>query len=304
MLSIVSVVYEEASFWELNVALTRRMNPEGGFHWFVVDNSRIPVLADCTASDATVLAGVDRPASRDKGSVQHALGIHRALTEVATRFVLVLDHDFFIVKRNWVRALMEHAESHALTFFGAQWHPRWYYQYRGFPSVHCMLIDLEAVPVDMLDFTPAIDGDAYWHWINRPHRFLPEFVRLRMKAGRIHDTGWKIMQRYKGSAGSNIELLRPVYRRQETVDARLEKHLGAIIPDSWKLYPPTKEQLADVSFLADTVPEAAARGWEEFYWHNDPFGFHLRRVGRAMMKETIEDDAVLLDKAVRHYAGS
>ena len=30
MLSIVSVVYEEASFWELNVALTRRMNPEGG----------------------------------------------------------------------------------------------------------------------------------------------------------------------------------------------------------------------------------------------------------------------------------
>ena len=303
-LSIISVVYRDPRFWERNLELTRKLNPQGGFHWFVVDNSPTPVLDSTSAPDITVLDGAERPASRDSGSMHHALGIHRALSQVETRYVMILDHDFYIVMNDWIRSLTASAERRGISFFGAPWHPRWNYQHGDFPSVHCMLIDLDAVSRETLDFKPAIDGDRWWHWINQRHRFLPEPIRLRLKTGRIRDTGWNIRKRYRKDENTRRELLRAVYERPNTTGALIERLFDGLIPDDWKLYPAANRALVARGFLDRIAPPSAILGWEEFFWDDVPFGFHLRRVGRTNSGDRTEFDLKLLDEVIDHYATS
>jgi len=303
-LSIISVVFREPAFWERNLRLTRRLNPQGGFHWFVVDNSETPALTQPPGTDVSRLDGVPVPASRDAESRHHALGIGRALARVKTRYVLILDHDFFIVMPEWVRMLTAHVRHHNLSFFGSRWHPRWFWQYRDFPSVHCLLIDLEKVAAETLDFTPAIHSDRYWRFINKPRWFLPEFIQSRLKATRIRDTGWRVRRDHVGANDLGIEILPVVYQRPDTAGARFEQRFGRFMPDSWKLHPPGRQGFVADGFLAAAVHETAGCGWEEFFWNGQPFGFHLRRFGRSMMRDPIDGDFALLDKVIGHYADS
>ena len=269
-LSIISVVFGEAQYWRANLDLTRRLNPGGGFHWFVVDNSDPRVLAGSHGADVTVLDGVPRPVSRDLGSAHHAMAIHRAFQQVRTRYVLILDHDFYVVAANWIETLLVHARRNGLAFFGAPWHPRWHYQYRGFPAVHFMLVDLEQAPLATLDFSPAIHTDRYWQLINNHRLPLPAWVRNWLKSERLRDTGFRVKQRH---GDARIELLQPV--------------VGAAGANA-----------GPEGFIVRLSPQAAGVGWEAFCWQDRPFGFHLRQVGRRMARDTTSVDAALLEEVL------
>lgn len=303
-LSVISVVYREPEFWKRNVALTRRLNPGASFHWFVVDNSDPSVLNQKCASDVTVVEGQAKRAANDSGSLHHAMGIQSSLGYVKTRYLLILDHDFFILLPNWIDALITHVREQGLTFFGAPWHPRWYYQYRGFPSVHCMLIDLHRAPLDTLDFTPAIEDDRWWHFINQPRRFLPDPLRERFKVQRIRDTGWKIFKGYGKTGEAKTDMLTPFYRLPPTRDVFIDRLVDRFVPERWQKYPHGQETTANRSFIAPLCTAAVENGWEEFYWCDKPFGFHLRRVGRTFMHDKTDDDLTLLSKVLECHAAA
>ena len=84
--------------------------------------------------------------------------MNRTLPHIATRFALFCDPDFFIVRENWIHAVIQHMTEHGIGILGVPWHPRWTHKVRYFPCVHCMFVDLEVTPVETLDFTPDIDG--------------------------------------------------------------------------------------------------------------------------------------------------
>src|SRR6185436_16756142 len=90
-------------------------------------------------------------------SANHAAGLNKALDHVATRYVLFLDPDFFLVREKWITDAVAHMQTRRLSFFGAPYHPDRYYEYRYFPSILCMLVDLEQVPRSRLNFAPEVD---------------------------------------------------------------------------------------------------------------------------------------------------
>ena len=79
----------------------------------------------------------------------------RSSSAVTTRFLLILDPDFFIVRRDWIADCLAHMQAHELSFFGAAHHPRRPTKFRYFPSVMCTFVDLSRVDRHDLDFNPG-----------------------------------------------------------------------------------------------------------------------------------------------------
>ena len=293
MLTIVSVLYRNAQLFELNHQLTQQLN-EAPHQWLVADNELGPNLG-LTGENISVIEGAEPVKTRDAGSLHHAEAIEKCLDLVDTRFVLLIDPDFFVFRPDWIAQLLAHVRQNDLHFFGSVWHPRWYYQYRYFPTVHFMLIDLEKVPRRTLNFRPLIDQDWFWHQINNPRRFLPDWLRLSLKVERIRDTGWQVYKRHANRKDIRYETLLPSYRPPKDLRTKFES-LG-LLPDRFCLVPQRKGAFTTESFLEGISPQAWQHGWEEFYWQGAPFAFHLRCVGRksdgeselALLTQTLDD---------------
>ena len=292
-LTLVSVKYGSSQWLLRNAVLTRQLNPAAEYEWLVVNND-----ADLEfrrfAQGFTVLPAVNRPASRDRGSAHHAAALNLALDHVKTRFLLILDHDFYVVLPNWMREVTEHMQRRELSFFGSIWHPRWSYQYRDFPSVHFMLIDLERVPLEQLDFAPDIGSDLWDNFISSAYVPIPRDLRVLLQAGRFRDTGWRIQHRFRSS---QFEGLKPSFdwAGESARASALHQLAQRFLPQRFGVLPTSEAAVTSQSFLRKLSPVAYSSGWEEFFWRGDPFGFHLRMVGR---RDTAGADAKLLDEVI------
>ncbi len=285
MVTIISVLYRNRPLFELNHSLTQALNLGSEYRWLVADNE----LGGNTVSgqrDITIFDGVERTNTRDKGSLHHARALQKCLERVDTRFVLSMDPDFFVLQQHWLERIVSHAIKHDIAFFGSGWHPRWYYQYRDFPSAHFMLIDLEKVPTESINFLPLIEHDLFWHLVNSDASPIPDWLRSTLKIGRIRDTGWQIYRKYFDHPSFRHEMLTPSFRPPDTVRVRLEGRLSSLLPDRLHLVSRRPGAFTEKSFLEELCPTAWEHGWEEFFWGEEPFAFHLRSVGRAASSES------------------
>lgn len=277
-LSIVSVVFDAPWLIERNLELSRRLNPGFGGRWIVVDNSPAGDLE--LADRAEILPGVPRPRAPDRGSTHHALALHKALAKVRTRYVLLLDHDFYVVRPDWIAGLLAHVRARGVALLGSAWNPRWVHQYRDFPSIHFLLIDLDRIPVAEIDVTPAIAGDLWWRLINARAMPWPRGLRKSLKAGRFRDAGWRLRRRFAGDRTKRVEMLVPYHASPAG-------------------RPAGRATIAEQSELMDRLPRAYANGWEEHFWQGALFAVHLRRVGRNWTKQSLAADEALLDELLR-----
>ncbi len=300
LLTIVSVVFRNADYLRRNIDLTQGLNPGHAVRWIAVDNENDGAAPTFCHDSAETLAGVAPPDVGDLGSLHHALALEKGLAAVATRFVLFLDPDFFVVRRSWIANVLAHALANRLAFFGTAWHPRWYHQYRGFPAVHFLLIDLDQVPREEIDLKPAIHTDRLWHRLTRPRSRLPEALRESLKVQRCRDTGWRLHQRYRRDTSIRTEIIPPHFAPPESGRYRLERRLSGFVPERWRMFP-TDGFVAE-SFLKTQAPDAYRAGWEEFFWRGAPFAFHLRGVGRSGSGADTADDETLLATTLENVA--
>ena len=211
-LSIISVAFPDFGLLEKNVELTMHLNPGLKSRWIAVDNTlEGPGACNSAVPSVEILPGVPRPRARDKGSLHHAMALEKALQEIRTRFVLFMDPDFFVIRANWVEIVLSHVAEQGLGIFGSVWHPRWFYQYRNFPSVHFMLVDLHQIPLTQVDLKPLISDDRWWQIINRDRTPWPRILRDTLKAQRCRDTGWQLYRRYRNDPAISVETLQPHY---------------------------------------------------------------------------------------------
>lgn len=294
-LTLLSVKYGDAALLRRNASLTRRLNPDTEYDWIVVNNDFDPVL-EAKPGAFTVIPGAERELRGDRGSYHHAAGIMLGLRAVQSRYVLIVDHDFFVVRPNWMRDLLEHMSARGLAFFGSIWHPRWSYQPRDFPSVHFLWIDLEQVSVNALDFTPDLGGDPLDNIISHPRTPLPAALRTLLQTGRFRDTGWRVRARYRRS-GLPWETLTTHWNRAAALEAApwLHRAFQAVLPAMFNPYPPVSSAFVADSFLRERFPRAYALGWEEFWWRGEPFALHLRGVGRGVAGT---DDSAELERVL------
>ncbi len=103
------------------------------------------VLA-ATEASGTPLGERRRLLGKYLGSYHHAAGLNRALERVATRYALVIDPDFYVVRPGWIAEVLAHVRAEDLAAFGAPWNPRWYQKFRYFPCTHFMVLDLAKRP--------------------------------------------------------------------------------------------------------------------------------------------------------------
>lgn len=165
-LTICTVSYRSASLLELNLTLTRELNPAENFHWLVVDNAgdfQERTLSD--VQDVRLITGLPcHNQGKLRGSYHHAQALNQAVGLVSTRYIMVIDPDFFIIKKGWIADVLNHMSVNKLAFWGAPYYPDLTWKRRYFPTVSCMIIDLQEVPVTELDFTPELDE---YHIVSR-----------------------------------------------------------------------------------------------------------------------------------------
>ena len=152
--TVCTVSFHNAPHLRLNWALADALNrEEAQIDWVVAENT--PPYSDDRLDPGDqrfkVIEGVGPEHSPN---FQHTLALHKCFDFVTTRFLLVLDPDFYIVRPNWVRTVTEHMQRHALTFLGVPWHPRFSDKFRYFPAVHCFFVDLDRIDIKELDFRP------------------------------------------------------------------------------------------------------------------------------------------------------
>ena len=302
MLTLLSVKYGDPAHLRRNAALCRQLNPDAEYTWIVVDND----LDEQFALEAMggvrvvpgVMPGVERRASGDRGSRHHAAGIMAGLRAVQSRYLLVIDHDFYVVRPGWIESILEHVRLNNLAFFGSVWHPRWSYQPRDFPSVHFLLIDLGQVKLEDLDFRPDFGADRWDAFVSDPRTPIPSALRTLLQVGRLRDTGWRVRSRYRMS-GLTAERLQVHWNREAAIDAAptLHRTLMGGLPDAFNPYPRTGAELTDQSFLRPVSSLGYGWAWEEFFWQGAPFALHLRGVGRGItgIEEAAELEYVLCE---------
>jgi hypothetical protein len=313
-LTICSVSFHGAPYLNLSEKLTRVLNPgEAVKRWVVVENTPAGEASRVRKSDSRfdLLPGVKPVEGKGKGSYQHGKALNRALAGIDTRFLLLLDPDFFIVQRDWICRVLAHMEKRRLSFFGAPWHPRWYRKWRYFPCAHCLFIDLERVDVAELDFRPDITrqpspyvsmfhAELEWMWargeklsawkriLRHPRIALEEDRLRRLIIGTSRDTGYKVCERFSRRPGVRYEAVVPVYRprRDRLVpppDVRADTRsifrecLERFRPDWLSFIPKRRGSFRRRGFARFGLPDFYRQGYEEFLWRGAPFGVHLRR---------------------------
>lgn len=61
-----------------------------------------------------------------------------------------------------------------------------------------------------------------------------------------------------------------------------------VLPDELSFVPKGKDYFAIKGFRERGFPDLDARGWEEFLWKDQPFGFHVRSQPKVKDKESLK----------------
>ena len=165
-ITICTVSYNSRSYIELNMELTKYLNRNVKPKWLVVENSPINSKEKFNVEDERfhLIEGDTTllPQIEGQGSYHHAQGLTKAMLYVKTRYLLIIDPDFFIIKDSWINEVIKHMYSNKLSFFGAPYFPTHKTKYRYFPSVICFFVDLNYVKKERLDFFPELHEMSYF----------------------------------------------------------------------------------------------------------------------------------------------
>ena len=319
-LTIGCVSYKSAPYVALNQRLTEFLNPDAPVRWIVVTNdTKKPGRIAPLLAEETVLIGrapVDRSQDFPKGR-HHAAGLQQIIERVETRFLLVLDPDFFIVRRNWVADCLAHMEARGLSFFGAAHHPRRASKFRYFPSVMCTFIDLSRVNRRDLDFNPgryhAITAAGRRERKERrqgSHRLPTALARILRGVGRfverpgyvgkVQDTGYRIHERFFADKAHASDCVTPVLRPEvEWPEAfasgsplawlRRAYLSPPLLGESFSILPRRAGYTTREGFREHGFPAVTDHAWEEHVWRGLPFGFHVTRHSRFHSMELTID---------------
>jgi len=313
-LDICSVSFHNAPHLELNWALTERLNPlPHHCRWLVAENTPEGAPDRLSSDDARfeLLPGASK---KLVPNYQHTEALHGCLARATSRFVLILDPDFYLVRPNWIDEIIRHMKDRQLSFFGAPWHASNTDKYRYFPCVHCLFVDQERLPLKYLDLRPDRQDQIV-------EKLRPEYRDIATAASspadarqRVSDFAWKISglsgrrknycdtgtrfyHRFRNDRRHKFELAQPVLRLPEESPIHLGwkgQLLEAVLPDSLCYLPKRKDSFTGSGLREAGYLKNAPRQWEEFMWKQRPFAFHVRRNRSKDSRNASKELAVLV----------
>lgn len=279
-LSICTVSFDSAKWINLNTNLVRVLNPNKRYRWIVVENSSSDSLLRVIPGTDDVIV-LDGAASEQRpyaaASYHHAAGLHLGIKAVTTRFLLVLDPDFYIIRYAWITEVLDYMIRESLSILGAPWHPSRYKKWRYFPCAHCTFYDLKRIEKELLDFQP--DYDEFPRMDKKHGRLTKKLIRLfdplklreRGFIGHSADTGYRIFKRFYRDEQYKVACFTPVF-----APSVFSKIYDAPFTDAFRLIPSESDYYSPHAFADYGLADFRSLGCEEFLWRDEPFGFHVR----------------------------
>jgi len=226
-LSILTVCFGSAEWLRLNFDRYSESNPDTPAHWIFVEND----TASCPLPTGPNVTHVPGPGPVAPGPFQasrhHAAALHKGLEKVATRYLLVLDPDFFPLTQGWAKRLLATLRERDLAVLGAEWEKSDFTKPRGFPSPHFLLVDTAKIPKERLDFSPDPHLTARWEplkkaldrvgtWTGKYR--ATQFLRRWLLSGTSHDTGSRIASRFRSARSELLPVRRRAWRGTRWLD--------------------------------------------------------------------------------------
>jgi hypothetical protein len=279
-LTICTVSYNSADWMNLNVQLVNALNPDTNYNWVIVENSppdSAKRISNPMTPNMSILEGADIEQDRyAAASHHHGSGLNIGIQGVHTRYLLVLDPDFYIIKKDWIASVLQYMMQNQIYILGAPWHPSRYKKWRYFPCAHCTFYDLKYINKDKLDFRP--DYDTYPRLDKKYKGLLKKFFKLidplklaeRRHIGHSADTGYRIYMTCNKN-GIRNECFAPVFS-----PSTFSRFFNKPFSDGMSLLPKKPGYYSETDFAHAGLPDFRQLGCEEFFWNSNPFGFHVR----------------------------
>lgn len=258
----------------LNKETVNRFNPTEQYKWIVIDSSSGFDLS--SVEDAKVYKGPNekliQPFLFKKASASNAISIDFGISKADTRFICIMDPDFFVVYPNWINKVVGYMEETGVGILSAPYNPMWYDKAHRMTG-HFMVIDTNRIPKVLIDFSPSMK-EFYWGAPN-----FPKWLGQRKHIRQHYDCGSQIEEQFP----DEIEYLLPLYDwRTNPMAGRISRFLDKIVPKKWRMtridYPVLNAQISG--------PLSAT---ELYFWRGYPFAIHLRRYGQKVLKRDIKE---------------
>jgi glycosyltransferase involved in cell wall biosynthesis len=288
-LQILTVNFKSKKLIEKNIQLTRKLNANfPHYEWIIINNDPNEELDSLCSDQVRVYPGPKGFESHfDKGSYHHAAALNLGLKHINSRYLLIIDPDFFTLRTNWLKNLIDHMLDNDLSFFGSIWDPFNYMKYQNFPSVHFMLIDNKKVPIADLDFTPnTIKTQQMKSLFEFKTRIkivkkLLKQISYFFLAEKSFDTGHKINQKFRHY---KVECLKfAVYPEDLKYWEKLKKR----VPKLFNTFLFKKIWKSEHHFHKVSGQRPGSE--DEFWWQEKIFGIHLRRVRAQHSKKQLNE---------------
>ena len=324
----------------LNIYNTANLNINNNISWFVVLNKdpEKKEIVKINLNKNDLLIDGNLMDEIGCGALNHGICFNRTIPKIKTRFVLYTDPDFFTLQKNWIDIIIQYMIENKLSFFGAPWHPKWYAKYRYFPCLQFLLIDRHLVDLNELDFRPI---KIYWtgnsnkyniNHMNNPFgikkisikslvNFLPSklikliqvyrnyknfmfSIKSRKIIGLDGDSGARIYLKFINKQ-INISLLKPAFNPKNDwllpISWKLNSYIEKFLPERLCYFPKDDNYTNKSSEFGDNLGK---KGYEGFYWNNQPFSFHVRgfpkqNIGIRNRKKEILDIQELFKKYIQ-----
>lgn len=304
-LTICSVSYNSADWLRLNAHFVRSINKQIDYRWIVVENSDIdsPKRLEATNNGFDILAGAKRNRQDSAApSYHHGEGLNLGVSAVTTRFLLILDPDFYIILEDWIEKILAYMQQRDISILGAPWHPKKYRKWSYFPCAHCIFFDLSKIDKSSLDFRP--DYDRYpsfsMHYSKMQKSLYKIFDPLKLHEKRFigneADTGFRIYKRYSDDPKIKNECFVPVY-----LPTTLRKLQDRVHRGQRSLIPKQPHYYSTSSFSNYHLPDLKKLGCEEFLWREEPLGFHVRSFPKRNIKGALAKIYVEIEKLLEDY---
>ena len=298
-LTICTVGFRCNDFIEHNIDLTLRLNrksPPARSRWLIVDNTpaneRTPPIRRAEVEiDWVPGLGSNQFKGPAAASLHHASALNLILPLVKTRFVILMDPDFFVLRPEWIGAVLGHMKEKRLAVLGSPYHPKWFTKRRGFPTTYFLLLDREALNVTQLDFLPPLESYIDSLSINSFRRrvksslkplLLPLSSMLwgmsqRKYIGKDLDTGFRL-ESLLMKRQFQVELLQPVFNPEAELPlpSFWWKWLDPLYPRERRFVPSVDGYFRRDGFRESGYFDFRSLGFEEYFWRGQAFGVHFR----------------------------
>ena len=281
-LTLITSFFRDGPHLMRNMANVRNFNPTGNYEWIVVDNSSSEWdFGSVKDIKFTLYKGINekilKPLFLKGVSGVNAVSVDFGITKSHTRFICVLDPDFFVVYPNWIDTVIGYMREAGVGILSAPYHPTWYDKAH-LATGHFMVIDTQYVPKELLSFAPSLRD------LQIPER--PNWLGKRRNIKRFRDCGSQIEELF----GYEMEYLIPLYDHSANPRiSKFDRALDRMLPKHYRLtnidYPVINARVLGPISDAET-----------YYWRGYPFAIHLRRFGQLMLGK----DLKLIDNSIEN----